>query len=314
MAEIIALGGINVDFQFRVQRLPEPGETVLSHEFLMAGGGKAANVAFLTRRLGVETRLIGHVGDDLLSDQALKALRGQGVNLQYTTNLEGQATGTALIVVQPDGEKGIIVAPNANDVWSDAEVDAVAQGVDGAPDGSVLVANLEVPAFVVRRAMASAQRRGFPVVLDPSPADRVDDGLLRAVDYLTPNPTEAKQLTGIAVESIDDAFRAGQALRERGVRTACMKLGSGGCLIVGEHTRAHIPSVEVEAVDTTGAGDAFAGALALGILEGHSAQDAVRFAVAAAAIAVTRFGAQDADLTRAEIERILARFPEPIEL
>ncbi len=240
-----------------------------------------------------------------MRDRALESLRASGVDLRYTTAVNGQATGAALIVVQPNGEKGIILAPNANDVWMDDDLDDAARAVEGAPDGSVLVTDLEVPASVVRRAIDSARRRGFAVVLDPSPAGRVERELLRSVDFLTPNPTEAKQLTGFAVETIDDAFRAGQVLYERGVRTACIKMGGEGCVVVGEHTRMHIASPTVHVVDTTGAGDAFAGALAVAILEGQATPEAVRFAVGAAAVAVTGFGSQAAYPTRAEIQHLL---------
>lgn len=210
---LLAVGSINMDVQVRTDRWPDPGETLLARDFLMTGGGKAANVAFLARRLGRPARLFGHVGDDVLADQALRSLERAGVDLAGVTRVEGVATALSMIVVRPDGEKAIILAPNANDAWNDDDADAVAAAIGNAPQGSVLVVDLEVPEDVVRRAVEAARRaareHGFRVVLDPSPADRMPDDLYALVDVITPNPSEARTLTGIEIRSAGDAFAGG---------------------------------------------------------------------------------------------------------
>jgi ribokinase len=215
----------------------------------------------------------------------------------------------ALIVVRADGEKSIVLAANANDVWRPDDADDAAGAVAAAPTGSVLVADLEVPQAVVGRTIDAARRRGLGVVLDPSPVERLSREWYPSLDYVTPNRTEASALTGIAVRSIEDAFRAGEILVERGVKTALVKLGAQGTVIVGAGIREQVPVAPVTVVDTTGAGDAFAGALAVALVEGRPRREAVRFAVAAAAFAVTRYGSQPSYPTRAEIERL---FAEPV--
>jgi ribokinase len=307
--EVVSLGSVNVDVQVRAERWPEPGETLLGHTFLMIGGGKAANVSYLARRLDVASRLIARVGDDTLADQALGSLVASGVDLRHTRRVPGHPTGVALIVVRADGEKSIVLAANANDAWRPDDADDAARAVATAPAGSALVVDLEVPQAVVGRAIDAARRRGLVVVLDPSPAERLSREWYPNLDYMTPNRTEASALTGIAVRSLEDAFRAGEVLVERGVKTALVKLGAEGTVIVGAGTREHVPVAPVTVVDTTGAGDAFAGALAVALVEGRPRHEAVRFAVAAATFAVTRYGSQPSYPTRAEIERLLA---EPV--
>jgi ribokinase len=305
--EVVSLGSVNVDVQVRAQRWPEPGETLLGHTFLMIGGGKAANISYLARRLDVASRLIARVGDDTLADQALGSLVASGVDLRHTRRVPGHPTGVALIVVRADGEKSIVLAANANDAWRPDDADDAARAVATAPAGSALVVDLEVPQAVVGRAIDAARRRGLVVVLDPSPAERLSCAWYPNLDYVTPNRTEASALTGIAVRSIEDAFRAGDILVvERGVKRALVKLGVEGTVIVGAGTREHVPVAPVRVVDTTGAGDAFAGALAVALVEGQPQYEAVRFAVAAATFAVTRYGSQPSYPTRAEIERLFA--------
>ncbi|MBX5493005.1 MAG: bifunctional hydroxymethylpyrimidine kinase/phosphomethylpyrimidine kinase [Chloroflexi bacterium] len=303
--QIISLGSINVDFQVRAACWPNPGETLLGSEFLLIGGGKAANVAYLARRLGAPARLVGRVGDDSLRVVALRPLQAAGVDLTHTRSVVGCCTGMALIVVRPDGEKAIILAPNANMAWSDQDAEAVAVAVAEASPGSVLVADLEVPGSIVRRAVEAARHAGHTVVLDPSPAEALAADLCPAIDYLTPNAGEAEELTGIAVRSVEDAFRAGEILHARGVRVVLVKLREGGCALVSAARREYLPAPRVEVVDKTGAGDAFAGALGVALLEGQSEREAGRFAVAAATLAVTRYGSQPAYPGRAELEELL---------
>lgn len=305
--EIIALGSINVDLQVRTERWPEPGETLLGRDFAMLGGGKAANVAYLARRLGHPARLIGHVGDDVLADHALRPLRDAGVNLRFTVKLPHCATAVSMITVRGGGDKAIVLASNANDSWDEAAARRAAAAVRDAPDGSLLVADLEVPVQVVQRAAQAARARGFRVVLDPSPADRMTDDLYPLAAGLTPNPPETHTLTGIDVREMTSAVRAGEQLVKRGVQAAFVKLGNGGCAVVTSEGGKRVTAPKVKVVDKTGAGDCFAGALGVAMLEGRHPIEAARFAAAAAAFAVTGYGSQPSYPSRADVERLLTQ-------
>jgi ribokinase len=306
---IISLGSVNADFQVRAERWTEAGHDLLVTDFKRYGGGKAANVAYAAHRLGSSVMLIGHVGDDDLAEQALNPLRQLQLDLRFVSSVRGLATGFVTIVVTPDGKKTMIAAHNANDVWTEEESANAAAVVANAAQGSILVADCAVAIDPVERAARAAARRKVPIILDPSPPERVPDGLFPLVDFVTPNPVEAQHLTGIAVQSIEDALRAGRALVSRGPRVALMKMPQGGCVVVTSDSVVAIRPTPVKVVDTTGAGDVFAGALAVALLERRSLLDAVRFAVAAAHVSVTRYGAQASYPGRTELEEMLAQLP-----
>jgi ribokinase len=306
---IISLGSINADFQVRAERWAEAGHDLLVTDFMRFGGGKAANVAYAARRLGSPVMLIGHVGDDDLAEQALNPLRQLPLDLQFVSCVRGVATGFVTIVVTPDGKKTMIAAHNANDVWTEKEAANAASEVAKAAAGSILVADCAISIDPVERAARAAVLRKSPIILDPSPAERVPDRLFPLVEFVTPNPVEAQQLTGIAVQSIENALRAGRALLSRGSKVALMKMPQGGCVTVTADSATAIRPTPVKAVDTTGAGDVFAGAFAVALLERRGLLDAVRFAVAAAHVSVTRYGAQASYPDRIEIEEMLARLP-----
>lgn len=304
---LISIGSINADFQVRTARRPEISETLIATDFLRLGGGKAANVAFLACRLGVSACLLAHVGDDDLAEQALKPLRDIGVDQSKVKAVKQHDTGFAMITVPPDGKKGIVMAANANAHWSKDDARDVAETIRAAPRQSVLVADCEIPVFVLERAMRAARERDIRIIFDPSPADQVTDKLLALADVITPNPGEAKSLTGIDCTDPASALAAGRRLLERGAVAACVKLPDGGCMLVDKEHVVHFGSSPVETVDTTGAGDAFAGALAVAILEEKELVDATRFAVAAAHLAVTRYGSQPAYPGREEIGKMEQR-------
>ncbi|AHM58370.1 sugar kinase [Flammeovirgaceae bacterium 311] len=291
---ILSLGSVNADFQVRIDQKPGETTTMLAHDFKRFSGGKAANVAFIARRLGVAAAVLGHVGNDDLHKQALGALEEMGIDLQYVKKVEGATTGFSMIVVPPDGKKNIILATNANDAWEEGDQEQVNKAIKDAPKGSVLVVDYEVPAFIVDSAIKSAQASGIPVILDPSPTDRVNKDLFSSIDYIVPDASETESLTGIWPDSEESAGRAARKLLEAGVKTAIVKLEDGGCVAANEHESFYIPPVKVEVIDTTGAGDAFAGALATAVLEKQSLREAACFAVAASVAAVTAYGSQPA--------------------
>lgn len=304
---VISLGSVNADFQVRVDRRPDLSETLLATDFLQLGGGKAANVAYLARKLGFPAMLIAHVGADTLAEQALKPLREIGVDLEYVQAIEGKPTGVSMITVPPDGQKGIILAANANDAWGQDDIVTVRAAIAGAPSGSVLVVDYEIAPFIVEAAIGAARERGFPVILDPSPADRVDQTLFSQVTYIVPDAGEAKKLTQIEIDTVDHAIQAAHYFLEQGVEHACVKLKDGGCILVNCEQTLHIPPVPVDMVDATGAGDAFAGALAVALLDGKSLQDVACFATAASHVTVSRYGSQPAYPTRTEIDALFER-------
>ena len=304
---VISLGSVNADFQVRVDRRPDLSETLLAHDFMQLSGGKAANVAYLTRKLDVPALLLAHVGDDALAKQALQPLQDIGVDLRYVQVVTGKPTGVSMISVPPDGKKGIVLAANANLEWSEADGAIVCSAIASAPAGSVLVVDYEIAPFIVQSAIESARQRNFPIILDPSPTDRVEPTMFSQVNYIVPDAGEAKKLTGIAIDSTDRAIEAARHLVDRGVENACVKLADGGCVLVNCDHIIHVPPVETDVIDTTGAGDAFAGGLAVAVLEGRSRFDAACFATAAAQAAVTKYGSQPAYPSRAELNLLFER-------
>lgn len=302
---ILALGSINADFQVRLERPFGDADMAKALGLARFGGGKAANVAYCARRLGHDAWLFGRVGDDDLAAQALDPLRAAGVDLSGVTPVAGSQTGFALVLVPPSGRKRIVSSPNANDVWDDGAVAVLCRRIGEAPPGSVLVADCEVPATVVRQALAAAKRRGLRTLLDPSFPERVDDALLATVDAVTPNESEARALLGAGDDEAAEDLARQLARRRPGA--ACVKRAGGGCVLLEAGRMLRIDAVEVEVVDSTGAGDAFAGAFAATWVEGRTTADAARAGVAASTCAVNVFGAQPSCPDRAALDAMLHR-------
>ena len=299
---ILSLGSVNADFQVRVDEQPGSTTTMLSHDFMRLSGGKAANVAFLACKLGASAKLIARVGKDDLQEQALKPLEEAGIDISAVRKVAGASTAVSMIFVPPDGKKYIILAPNANDAWKKEEAEEVKKLIDEAPEASVLVVDYEIPAFIVAQAVEAAHKRGFAIILDPSPAQRADKDLFSKISYIVPDASETEELTGIKPTDKESAVRAAKKLLKLGIKTALVKLEDGGCVAANEETMLHVPPVSVEVVDTTGAGDAFAGALATAILEQRSLKEAACYATAASVAAVTAFGSQPAYPSRERLE------------
>jgi ribokinase len=285
---IVVIGSSNTDMIIRLDRIPRPGETLLGGEFLTAAGGKGANQA---------------VGRDGWGEDAVAGLKRDGINVKWVFTDPTAASGVALIFVAKGGENSIAVAGGANAKLSPADVRHAAAAISSA---ALLVAQLETPLSTVRAAAALAAKAGIPVILNPAPAQPLPDTLLKFVSILTPNETEAEVLTGIKVNDPAGAAKAAAYLRARGVRTVIITLGSRGAYLADVHGEQVVPGFKVKAVDTTAAGDVFNGALAVALAEGNRLPTAVRFANAAAALSVTRRGAQPSAPTRADIERFLA--------
>jgi ribokinase len=299
---VLVVGSANVDFTVALARLPRPGETVSEGTLLVARGGKGANQAVAARRLGAEVRLIGCVGDDPSGREVRAALAGEGIGVDALATVAGPATGTALIVVDRDGRNQIAVAPGANRALTAADVERHQADVAWA---EVVVCSLEVPLTAVRRALEIARSHTATTIVNPAPFPDAGIDFLSLADYVTPNETEAARLAGLEVAGLDGARTAAAAVRARGAGTAVLTLGNAGVLADGPDGVVHAPAFTVTAVDTTGAGDAFNGALAVALGERRPLVEALRFANAAAALACTRRGAQPAMPQRAEVERLL---------
>jgi ribokinase len=301
---IVVVGSSNTDMIIQLDRIPRPGETILGGAFSSAAGGKGANQAVGAARAGGNVTFIARVGKDIFGDQALAGFRRDGINVSNVFRDETAPSGVALIFVAKDGENSIAVAGGANAKLAPADVKRAAKAIRTA---TVLVAQLETPLATVQAAAAMAAKAGVRVILNPAPARPLPDSLLKLVSILTPNEIEAELLTGIKVTDEAAAAKAAEQLHSRGVQTVILTLGSRGAFLAHAAGQRLVPGFKVKAVDTTAAGDIFNGALAVALAEGKALPDAVLFANAAAALSVTRLGAQPSAPTRADIEKLRKR-------
>lgn len=300
---ILVIGSFNTDLIIKMERIPQAGETVLGGEFARTPGGKGANQAVAAARAGGAVTFIGRIGRDESGEGALAGLAADGINTEHVVRDASNPTGTAFIFVGRQGENCIAVASGANARLSTADVRKARQAFQGA---AVVVLQLEVPLKTVTTAVNLAVAAGARVILNPAPAQKLRAGLLKQVHLLTPNETEAKMLTGISVRDEAGAAKAAQSLLARGVRSVIITMGDRGCFVAGDGVAQLVPGYKMKAVDTTAAGDIFNGALAVALADGWSLLDAAQFACAAAAISVTRFGAQTSAPMRKEIDRLVA--------
>jgi ribokinase len=304
---IVVVGSLNMDFVVSVDHLPAPGETVLGRDFQMIPGGKGANQAYAAGRLGgdrVAVRMIGRVGYDTFGDHLKASLASAGVDVSFVHAAKAAPTGVALIWVDRGGQNSIVVASGANHALAAADVEAMRRTFGGA---SLALFQLETPLDTVGAALALAREEGVRTVLDPAPAQPLPAELLSSVDILTPNESEALMLLGrpAARVSLADAPALAAALRQLGPRTVILKLGDQGAYYSGEDGGRHFPAFPVQVRDSTAAGDTFNAALAVALAGALPMPDAIVFACAAAAIAVTRMGAQASAPARSEVEHFL---------
>jgi ribokinase len=307
---IIVVGSSNTDMIIKAERIPHPGETVLGGAFQMAAGGKGANQAVAAARAGGHVTFIARVGNDDFGRAAIAGFRREGIDIKYVLKTSQAASGIALIMVDRRGENSIAVAPGANARLSQ---DNVRKATRAFRAGDILLVQLETPIDTVRAAVRAARGRGLRVILNPAPARELNDALLANVDILTPNETEAELLTGTKIRTKHDMARAARTLRDRGVGSVLITLGARGAFLSDGKADRLLPGFKVKAVDTTAAGDVFNGALAVALAEGRTLKAAARFANAAAAISVTRLGAQPSAPRRIEIERFLGTHLRRIE-
>lgn len=300
MRDIVVVGSLNVDVSLRAPRLPRAGETVRGDALEVGAGGKGLNQAIAAARLGGRVHLVGRVGSDRFAEIPLEAAREAGVLDTYLETLPDVATGAALIVVGADGENQIAISPGAN---AHVGPEAVRDAVAAFRASSVLLVQLELPPETVQAALEAANQERATTVLDPAPVSELDDALLRRADVLTPNESEAEVLTGVDVHDVESAAVAGARLRERTQGDVVITLGDRGCVWVSSTGFEHVPAPTVRALDTTGAGDAFNGGLAVALARGEPLARALHYAVRAGAAATLRRGAAAAMPTPDDLER-----------
>ncbi|HED6272192.1 TPA: ribokinase [Enterobacter sichuanensis] len=301
---LVVLGSINADHILNLESFPTPGETVTGNQYQVAFGGKGANQAVAAGRSGANIAFIACTGDDDTGERVRKQLAGDNIDIAPVSVVAGESTGVALIFVNAEGENVIGIHAGANAALTTERVEAQRERIANA---EALLMQLESPVESVLAAAKIAHENHTTVVLNPAPARVLSDELLALVDIITPNETEAEKLTSIRVENDGDAARAAQALHDKGIGTVIITLGSRGvwASVNGEGRR--VPGFKVKAIDTIAAGDTFNGALVTALLEGKNLDDAIRFAHAAAAIAVTRKGAQPSVPWRKEIDEFLSQ-------
>jgi len=302
--KIVVVGSSNTDMIIKTPRIPRPGETVLGGEFSIAAGGKGANQAVAAARAGGKVSLVARVGRDMFGEQAITALARDGIDISLVFQDPGAPSGVALIFVGEGGENSIAVASGANARLSTEDV---MQSRDAISSSALLLMQLETPLDTIQAAADIAVRSKVKVILNPAPARPVPAELLKRASILTPNEHEAEVLTGIKVEDEQSANQAAEALLARGAGAVLITLGAHGVYVAAGKKREITPGYKVEAVDSTGAGDVFNGALAVALAEGKTIQDAACFANAAAALSVTRLGAQPSIPRRDEIDAFLSR-------
>jgi len=300
--KIVVVGSSNTDMIIKVPWIPKPGETILGGKFSTALGGKGANQAVAASRAGGDVTFLARIGKDMFGQKAKEGFIKDKINVDYVLTDENDPSGVALIFVAEDGENSIAVAGGANANLSPSDVQKASDVILSA---DILVMQLETPLETVHQAASMASDNGVKVILNPAPAQELSDDILGHISILTPNESEAELLTGIKVDSEQDAAKAADVLMGRGVKTVLVTMGSKGTFIATEDFKELIPAFKVKAVDTTAAGDVFNGALAVAIAENKPIREAVSFANAAAALSVTKLGAQPSAPTRKEIDIFL---------
>lgn len=298
LGKIVVIGSSNTDMVIKAEKFPLPGETILGGKFFMNPGGKGANQAVAASRLGGNVTFITKIGNDIFGKQALQQFRKEGINTEFILSDPDNPSGVALITVDSKGENSIVVAQGSNGTLSPEDLQKAENELVNA---EIVLMQLEIPLQTVAFAARKAAAAGKKVILNPAPAMPLPDELLKNLFLITPNKSETEALTGIEIKDLQAAETAARKLKGKGVANVVVTLGAQGAYVFTGTLSTHIPAPKVEAVDSTAAGDVFNGALAVAISEGLSIDQAVEFASRAAAISVTKMGAQASAPYRKEI-------------
>ena len=300
MPNILVIGSLNADLVVRAPHFPQPGETISGDDLQIIPGGKGANQAVAAARQGASVAMLGRVGNDSFGPFLLDSLKSDSVDITHV-HTDDSATGTAIIVVDANGQNSIVLSAGANGKVSPADVDHAS---DLSP--SLILLQLEIPTLTVLHAAQVAKQNNIRVILNPAPAKSLPDELIALTDFIIPNETELSLLTGIEVKDISSAEQAAKILLDRGAKHVIVTLGSKGALFVSDKQATHIAAYSVNVIDTTAAGDAFIGGFASALLRGLEIESAVKYANACGALAATKFGAQPSLPTKEETEKFIS--------
>jgi len=295
---VVVIGSSNTDMVIKCHHLPVPGETILGGNFFMNAGGKGANQAVAAARLNGDVTFIAKVGNDVFGTQAIELFNKENIKTEYIFVDDKNPSGVALITVDANGENCIAVAQGANGNLSVDDLNTLSRVLEQA---EIILAQLETPVATIEYAASIAVQKNIQFILNPAPACKLPDELLSKLSVITPNEKEAEMLTGVAIKDIDDAKQAAKILSAKGIKTIIITLGEAGALLYHNNQFNLIAGKKVNAVDTTAAGDVFNGALAVALSEKKSFEEAIQFANTAAAISVTRLGAQASAPYRSEL-------------
>ena len=306
---IAVVGSANVDLTTFHDAFPKPGETIFGKRFDLGFGGKGANQAVAARLCGSQVAMVAKVGNDLFGPATIKNFEAQGIDASCVGIAQGVSSGVAPIFVDPQGQNRILVVKGANDLLAPADVDAAEALLRKA---NAIVLQFEIPLRTVYHAVQLAKRSGIRCIVNPAPALPVDFEQLRGVDYFIPNESEAETITGMPVDTTDDANQCALFLREQGIKRVVITRGERGCLLANEQGTELVPPFPVASVDTTGAGDAFIGSFAVFLGEGHPENEALRRASLYAALSTTKVGTQKSFWNRAEFENEWQKRSAPV--
>jgi ribokinase len=296
--KIYVIGSSNTDMVIKSDKLPAPGETVIGGVFLMNAGGKGANQAVAVAKLGAEVVFVSKVGNDIFGKQALEGFQNLGMNTDFVFIDNENPSGVALILVDRHGENSIAVASGAN---ANLHFSEVQKAINQVQKGDIVLLQLEIPLTTVTKTIKKCAEKGAMVILNPAPAQKLDESVFEFISLITPNETEAELLTGIKVTDLETAKQAANDFHSKGILEVIITMGSKGAFYSNIDKQVLIPSPKVSAVDSTAAGDVFNGALCVAISEGQAIEKAILFACKAASISVTRMGAQASAPTREEV-------------
>jgi ribokinase len=298
---IAVVGSANIDLTTFTNQFPKPGETIFGQKFDLGFGGKGANQAVAARLCGAEVFMVARVGSDLFGPATIENFRRQGIDPTHVKQVEGLSSGVAPIFVEPNGQNRILVVKGANDALKPADVDAAAEMLKSA---DCIVLQFEIPVETVYYTIQFARTHGIRCILNPAPAQPVDLGALKDLDYFVPNESEAETITGRPVKNVEDAKKCAEQLVSGGIRRVIITLGANGSLLVGHDGSEHVPPFPVHSVDSTGAGDAFIGSFAVFLAEGVPEREAVRRANLYAGLSTTAVGTQKSfyDRSRFDVE------------
>ncbi len=306
--KIVVVGSCNTDMVIKADRLPIPGETILGGTFFMNPGGKGANQAVSAARMGGNVTLISKTGNDVFGKQSVMLYTAENIKTDYIYSDPKHPSGVALITVDSYGENCIVVASGANAYLSPSDIDKASSEIESS---DLVLMQLEIPIETVEYVAEMANRKGIKVILNPAPARALSDNLLKHLYIIIPNKSEAEILSGIRVSDIESAKQAADIISAKGVGIVVITLGSQGALIKDNNEYHFIEAFKVDAVDTTAAGDTFCGTVCVGLSEGRSILDSVKLAARAAAITVTRMGAQTSIPYRSELSSLDAEQVKP---